>query len=166
MFFNKFFIFIHKFSYKLYNIYAWYISKIVKKCGTKLKIWGNVVLKNPENIEFGNSVALNDGVYINAYASVKIGNNVAISAGAMLITTGLDISTFTDKMLHYGKPIILENNIQVGAGAIILPGVKIGSNVIIGAGSVVTKDVVNNAVVAGVPAKIIRRITDSKKGNL
>jgi acetyltransferase-like isoleucine patch superfamily enzyme len=56
------------------------------------------------------------------------------------------------------KPVIIEENVWIGANAVILPGVKIGKNSIVGAGSIVTKDVEENVIVAGNPARIIKRL--------
>jgi acetyltransferase-like isoleucine patch superfamily enzyme len=61
-------------------------------------------------------------------------------------------------MKHNNQEINIGNNVQVGAGAIILAGVKIGDNVIIGAGSVVTSNIESNSVAVGVPCKILRKI--------
>ena len=60
--------------------------------------------------------------------------------------------------LEFGKPIIIGDNAWIGGGAIILPNITIGSNVVIAAGSVVTKDVPDNVVVGGNPAKIIKKL--------
>ena len=64
---------------------------------------------------------------------------------------------------EYAKPVTIGDNVWIGGSATILPGVSIGDNVTIGAGSVVTKDVESNTVVAGNPAKIIRRIQPSNE---
>lgn len=56
------------------------------------------------------------------------------------------------------KPVVIRCNAWIGAGAMILPGVTVGENAIVAAGAVVTKDVPDNAVVAGVPAKVLRNI--------
>lgn len=83
---------------------------------------------------------------------LKIGNNVKISDARILFH---DAST--KMVLGYSKvgKVIIEDNVFIGADAIILPGVRIGKNTIIGAGAVVSKDIPSNSVVAGNPAKII-----------
>ena len=63
-----------------------------------------------------------------------------------------------NKGLEYGKPIVIGNNVWFGGNVTVLPGVKIGSNVVIGAGSVVTKDIPDNVVAVGNPCKIIKNI--------
>jgi maltose O-acetyltransferase len=63
----------------------------------------------------------------------------------------------------YAHPIVIEDNVWIGAGVHIMGGVTIGRNSVIGAGSVVTKDVPENVIAAGVPCKVIREITDKDK---
>lgn len=63
----------------------------------------------------------------------------------------------------YAHPIVIEDNVWIGAGVHIMGGVTIGRNSVIGAGSVVTKDVPGNVIAAGVPCKVIREITDKDK---
>ena len=89
---------------------------------------------------------------------VKIGNHVGISSNVLLITHGLGW-TFRDEIpdLQVFGTIIIEDNCNIGPNSIILPGVTIAKNSIVGAGSVVTKDVPPNVVVAGNPAK---KLTD------
>ncbi|OUR82260.1 hypothetical protein A9Q75_05955 [Colwellia psychrerythraea] len=153
---NKFFLKLHQLEYKWFDLKAFYYSKIFGHCGSKLKFWGPVYIKNPRKLHLGNNVSINDGAYINALGNIKIGNDVAISAGAKLVSTMLDVESFTTRKKHVNKEILIGNNVQVGAGAIILPGIVVGDNVIIGAGSVVTKNVIANCVVLGNPAKKIR----------
>lgn len=84
---------------------------------------------------------------------IKIGNNVTIAPEAFLLAH--DASTI--KELHYTKvgPITIEDNVFIGARALIMPGVTIGKNSIVAAGSIVTKSVPENSIVAGNPAKVI-----------
>ena len=62
---------------------------------------------------------------------------------------------------EFAKPIVIGNNVWIGSSATICPGVTIGNDVVIGAGAVVVKDVPDSVVVAGVPAKIIRKVDQS-----
>lgn len=98
---------------------------------------------------------------------VHLHNNVAISAGVRIITHSALNTVFnheekTDKYLcRYGK-VEIGNNVYIGADVIINYGVSVGNNCIIAAGTIVTKDIPDNSVVAGVPAKIIGTYNDSK----
>ena len=84
-----------------------------------------------------------------------MGNNVLMAPGVTIISANHDMTEF-DKHVK-AEPITIGDNVWIGANAIILPGVKIGSNTVIGAGSVVTKDIPNNSIAAGVPCKVIRK---------
>lgn len=155
---KKLFLINHKLSYRLLSIKAFYYSKIFKKCGNEFKLWGNCNIKSPHNITIGNRVSINDGAYLNGLGCIDIGNNVSISALAIIVSTGLDINSFKREKLHINKKIIIGDNVQIGAGAIVLSGITIGNNVIVGAGAVVTKNLESNCVVVGNPAQIIRKL--------
>lgn len=93
---------------------------------------------------------------------ITIGENVHITEGVKFIThdggTLLFRSIIPD--LEITKPVVVGNNVYIGNDVIILPGVKIGDNVIIGAGAVVSRDIPNDSVAAGVPARVIKPIQD------
>lgn len=96
---------------------------------------------------------------------IKIGNNVTITEGVTFLTHDGGVGLFRSeyKGINVFGRIIVGNDVFIGANTTILPGVRIGNCVVIGAGSVVTKDVQDNVVVAGVPAKTIRAIDDYKE---
>lgn len=112
---------------------------------------------------------------VNLGSNVKIGSNVSImynllcmSAGGITIEDGAQIAAncslisnnhdFYDRAIITCKPVVIKRNAWIGAGSTILPGVTVGENAIVAAGSVVTKDVAANTVVGGVPAKFIKNI--------
>jgi maltose O-acetyltransferase len=136
-----------------------YYQTILKSCGKNLRVYGHVNIKSPFNISIGNNCTLNDNVYLNGWSTIDIGDNVSLSASCKLISTSLDIESFSKKThQHIGKGINIGNNVQIGAGAIVLDGVTIGDNVVVGAGSVVTKSIDSNKIIAGTPAKILRSL--------
>jgi acetyltransferase-like isoleucine patch superfamily enzyme len=113
-----------------------------------------VAYKGAELI-IGNRVFINYGTSISAHLKVKIGDHCQI--GSHVTILDCDYHCVEDRNLPaVPKAVILSNNVWVGIRAIILPGVSIGENSVIGAGSVVTKDIPSNCLAAGVPAKIIR----------
>lgn len=131
--------------------------------GDNLEVFGKTILMFPERITVGRNCKINDNVYLNARSGISIGNNVTLSYGAKLISTGYDAETFlkTGERVHFtDKSITIGNNCWICADAIILPGVHItGEYVIVAAGAVVTKDIAESRViVAGNPAKIIKRM--------
>ena len=116
----------------------------------------------------GVKVGSNCRIYTTNFGSepflITIGNHVTITAGVTFITHDGSGWLFRDEKgrRYFYAPIEIGNNVFIGVNSIILPGVKIESNVIVAAGSVVTKSVPSNSIVAGVPAKIIGR-TDTFK---
>lgn len=99
---------------------------------------------------------------------VSMHNNVAVSAGVRLVTHSATHAVFNNEentneyICRHGK-VEIHDNVYIGADAIINMGVTIGSNVIIAAGAIVTHDIPDNSVVAGVPAKVIGTYDDAKK---
>ena len=90
---------------------------------------------------------------------VKIGNNVLFGPNVQIYTATHPIDTeLRIALQEYAKPIEIGDNCWIGGGAIILPGVRIGKNSIIGSGAVVTKDIPDNVIAAGNPAKIIKKL--------
>lgn len=89
---------------------------------------------------------------------ITIGDNVHITDGVKFITHDGGTLLYRDKIpdLEITKPIIVGSKVYIGNNAIILPGVSIGNNVVIGAGAVVTKDIPDNSVAVGVPARVIK----------
>jgi maltose O-acetyltransferase len=129
---------------------------LTKKYGKNIVFHGPCNIKNYNRLTIGNGVSFNDSCYINAYGEIIIGNNVSISANSSILSTKLSTESIHELKKHINAPVIIGDNVQIGAGAIILPGVHIESNVIVGAGAVVTQDLPANCVVAGNPAVIIK----------
>ncbi len=97
---------------------------------------------------------------------ITLGNHVHITREVLFITHDGGTLLFRDKIpnLEITAPINVGNHVYIGVRSIIMPGVNIGNNCIIAAGSVVTKDVGDNSVVGGVPAKFIKSIDDYFEG--
>lgn len=108
------------------------------------------------NIKIGRSCApgFSHGCYIQARNGIVIGDNFRIGPNVGLISANHDPDDF-DRHLP-GEPIVIGNNVWIGMNAVVLPGVKIGDNVIIGAGSVVTSDIPSNVIAAGNPCRVLR----------
>ena len=109
------------------------------------------------HITVGKNFLANYNVTILDIAPVTIGDYVMIGPNVLISTVGHPLSP-KGRREHIGicKPVIIGNDVWIGGNAVILPGVTIGSNVVVGAGAVVTKDVPDNCVVAGVPARVIK----------
>ena len=133
--------------------------------GVDSKVYGKINVLNPQNVSIGNRVTLNEGVLIIAKTEpISIGDDVRISAGVQIIATGLNVDTEQNvSRTHYSAPIQINNNVWLGAGAIITAGVNIGTGSVVAAGSVVGKDVPANTLVGGVPAKVIKTLKNEEE---
>lgn len=116
------------------------------------------------NIKIGNNFYSNNNLVILDAAPVEFGDNVFIGPNCTFTTAGhpLDVEQ-RNAGLEIALPIKVGNNVWIGANVIVLPGVEIGDNCVIGAGSVVTKSIESDMLAFGNPCKEIRRITDEDK---
>lgn len=109
------------------------------------------------NITFGKNVFLNTGCSFQDRGGIHIGDGSMIGMNVAIATLnhGLDLET---RNTTFPSPVVIGKNVWIGSNATILPGVTIGDNSVVAAGAVVTKDVSENTVVAGVPAKFMKTI--------
>jgi len=112
------------------------------------------------DIRIGRNVFINQNCTMYDLAGLDIGDDVMIGPNVSIITSGHPISPSQRHTAVIAKPIRIERNVWIGAGATIIGGVTIGENSVVGAGSVVTRDVPSNTLVGGNPAKVIRSIAD------
>lgn len=119
------------------------------------------------HIEVGKNFFANYNCTILDVAKVTIGDNCFMAPNVAIYTAGHPIyPDVRSAMWEYGKQVTIGDNVWIGGNTVICPGVNIGSNVIIGAGSVVTKDIPDWAVAAGNPCKVLRMITEDDKRRL
>ena len=136
------------------------IKQIIGKVSNKYWIEQPFYCDYGYNIELGENFYSNHNLVILDCAKVKFGDNVFIGPNCGIYTAEHPIYTETrNKGFEYAKPITIGNNVWIGGGVNILSGITIGNNVVIAAGAVVTKDIPDNCVAGGVPAKIIRQLT-------
>ena len=133
--------------------------------GAHLKAFGrgsyihpNVVIHGADNVEIGAFVSIGEFSYIWGNGGVFVGDNTLIAAGCQITTLSHDENALIYRDSIKSARVILGNNVWLGFGVRVMPGVSIGDNSIIGAGSVVTKDVPANVVAMGSPAKAVRAL--------
>lgn len=112
-----------------------------------------------KNIHIGQRVFINSGCKMQDQGGIYIGDDVLIGHNACLLTLNHEMEPENRADMH-PKPIHIEGKVWLGSNVTVLPGVTIGEGAIVAAGAVVTKDVESNTIVGGVPAKIIKRISD------
>ena len=104
------------------------------------------------------------GIHCTVIGPVSIGNNVNLAQGITVTALNHNFEDVTRQIDEQGistKPVVIDDDVWIGANAVILPGVTIGRHVVVAAGAVVTKDVPDYCVVAGVPAKVIKQLAVS-----
>lgn len=136
-----------------------YWANRLKSCEQNLICCSGVVVHSAKTMSVGNDVRLGEKSYFNAKGGLNIGNNVKMGPQVFIWTSNHNY--FNPKWLPYDniaidRPVIIGDNVWVGAKSIIIPGVNIGEGAVIAMGSVVTKDVPPCAVVGGNPAKILK----------
>jgi len=112
------------------------------------------------NIELGERVFFNFNCIVLDVCSVRIGSFSLFGPAVQIYTPMHPFNAELRRREEFGKPVEIGSDVWVGGGAIILPGVRIGSRAVIGAGSVVTRDVPEGVFAAGNPCRVIREITE------
>jgi maltose O-acetyltransferase len=132
------------------------LKESLGSCGENVLIQWPITISNPKNVHVGGRVSFASYVHIWGYGGVYIGNDVMIGSHTSITSATHD---YTKEIMFnemITKPVVIEDNVWIGANCVILPGLKIHSGAVIGAGSVVTKDVPMDTIVAGVPARSIK----------
>jgi len=129
------------------------------------QIGQNPIIEPPFYCSYGKNIHIGDYVYLNVSCTildcnrVHIGHHVMIGPAVQIYTAAhLLQAKPRNQGWEVAKPIVIEDNVWLGGSAILLPGVRIGRNAVVGAGAVVTRNVPANTVVAGNPARAIREI--------
>jgi maltose O-acetyltransferase len=131
--------------------------------GSGSNITSRVFITHPYNVYLGEEVQVNEFAILQGSpdAQIIIGNRVAISFGAKILTAQRVLHEGWFGQKHASKSVIIGDDVWIAANSIVLPGVKVGTRSVIAAGAVVTHDVEPYTVVAGIPAKPIRHLKAS-----
>ncbi|MDQ1000343.1 acetyltransferase-like isoleucine patch superfamily enzyme [Neobacillus niacini] len=141
-----------------------YVNKIGeltigKRLGIVGRPWSTqLTVEKDAVLTIGNDVFINAGCGIAASKEIRIGNNVLIGPRTSILDSDYHLLDADVTSEQLKKPIIIEDNVWIGTRCTILPGVKIGKNSVISAGSIVNKDIPPNVVAGGVPVKVIREL--------
>lgn len=140
------------------------LKRILGKTGDEVYIEPPFHCDYGYNIEVGENFYANYNLVILDVGKVRIGKNVMFAPNVSIYTAGHPVHPDSrNSGYEYGIDITIGDNVWIGGNVCVLPGVKIGDNVVIGAGSVVTKDLPDNVIAAGNPCRVIRKITQEDR---
>ena len=142
-----------------------YMREVFAECGDNCYIelplhanWGG------HHVHFGSGVYANSNLTLVDDGHIYIGDKVMIGPNVTIATANHPIEPeLRAKGLQYNKDVHIEENVWIGAGVIIVPGVRIGKNSVIGSGSVVTKAIPDNVVAVGNPCRVLREISEKDR---
>lgn len=152
--------FANVFIFSLGKLRARFWKMFFKNMGKNVIIFDQFTCLSPQNVSLGHDVSITRDVIFYGQGGIDIGNYVMIAPGVMIITAGHGFSKTGIPMVkqEFTKAkVTIGNDVWIAVRAVILPGVTIGDGAIIGGGAVVTKDVPPYSIVAGVPAKVIKK---------
>ena len=134
------------------------MKTLAKSTGDNVAVFTDAYLKNVQNIEIGSNVSFQPMSFIDGFGGIKIGNDVSFAEGASVFSMTHIYSDPDVPIKDQGMrplPVVIEDNVWIGAKATILGGITLASGTIVAAGAVVTKSTERNTTVAGVPASVI-----------
>ncbi|OJW13238.1 MAG: maltose acetyltransferase [Mucilaginibacter sp. 44-25] len=139
------------------------LAKLLPKAGK------NIYIEPPFHADYGYNIITGDNVYFNVncvvldVCEVKIGNNVFFAPAVQVYTATHPLDALLRRSKENGKPITIGDDCWIGGGTVICPGVTIGNRCVIGAGSVVTRNIPDDSLAVGNPARVIRKIENSRE---
>ena len=140
------------------------IREILGKAGKQIHLKAPFYCDYGYNIEIGDNFFSNYNFTVLDVAKVRIGDNVQIATNVSIYTAGHPIHPDSRNTgYEYGIDVTIGDSVWIGGNVCIMPGVTIGKNSVIGAGSVVTRDIPKNVVAAGNPCRVIHEITEEDR---
>lgn len=143
-----------------YKFRFWLCKRILNHCGENVVVKNKCYIGDGSKLKVGSNSQLGQNCRLGG--PITLGNNVMMGPDVVIMGVTHDISDITKPMIDpsnpsFENPVVIGDNVWIGTRVIILPGVKIGSNSIIGAGAVVTKSFEPNSILGGVPARFIKK---------
>jgi maltose O-acetyltransferase len=130
----------------------------------------DVVIRPPFHCDYGSHITIGDRTYVNYHcvmldvAPIRIGAACQIATGVHIVTATHPVDPEPRRLgWESAEPITIGNNVWLGSGVVVCPGVTIGNDTVVGAGAVVTRDLPEAVVAAGVPARVLRPIDESDR---
>lgn len=144
-----------------FSEYSSLVKKLLGDVGDGIFIQPPFYCDTGKNIHVGTDFLVSSNVTISDTAPVYIGDYCVIGPNTLITTISHPLSP-SERREHIATAMAIHigNDVMIGANCVILPGVTIGNNVIVAAGAVVTKDVPDNCVVGGIPAKVMKKLAD------
>jgi acetyltransferase-like isoleucine patch superfamily enzyme len=155
----------HFYFFVFGRVRTWFYVFLMKRTGKRVFIFPPFRCTAPEGITLGNDVVIAENCVLGGQGGLTIGNYVMIGNNATIITANHGFSRSDIPMLRQSLDIAavrIEDDVWIGANAVILPGVNIGQGAVIGAGAIVTKDIEPYSIVVGNPAKPIKKRFDEE----
>ncbi|MBF8807209.1 MAG: chorismate mutase [Enterococcus lacertideformus] len=147
-----------------FELRAQLIKEIFGKTGEKIYMEPMISFDYGYNIFVGENFYANFNCTFLDVSTIEIGDNCMLAPNVQLYTATHPLNpTKRNSGLEYAKPIKIGHNVWLGGGVIVTPGVTLGDNVVVGAGAVVTKSFPDNVVIAGNPARIIKRVDEEQQ---
>jgi maltose O-acetyltransferase len=148
---------IKKILFKISFLRTRLIGLQFKRFGQGIIFFYPIKIHNKENVSIGNNCSLNAFVHIWGGGGLEIGDNVMIASHVSINTITHD---YNKEVIRFApniyKSVIIEDDVWIGSSAIIMPGIRIGQGAVIGAGSVITKDVPSRAIIIGNPGRVLK----------
>ena len=129
----------------------------LKSLGDGTQIHPRVVIHSPASVSIEDRNSIAEFVHIRGGGGVKIRNNVLVASHVVIISVSHDPNGEIFREMNIFKAVTIEDNVWVGAGAVLLLCITLGSGSVIGAGALVTKDVPSENIVAGIPGSVLRQ---------
>jgi acetyltransferase-like isoleucine patch superfamily enzyme len=132
----------------------------LKRLGSNSLIDYKTYFRYPSKISIGDNVAINRGCefytsFLVKGGEITLGNNVVLSPNVRIYAIGHDPKT--ERLEGVAGPVVIEDDVWIAANSVLLPNVRVGRGSVVGAGSVVTKDIPPNSIAVGIPAKVIKK---------
>lgn len=139
-------------------------ARLIASCrqAGRVRLRMPVTIYAPEKLELGDQVDIGEFTHIRANGGVRLGSRVLIASHVVITSRAHPVA-----LPRYGivedAPVVIEDDVWIGAGAIVLPGVTVGQGAIVAAGAVVTRSVQPHTIVAGVPARLIEHVSTTDR---